>query len=118
MIFQKIDQPTFQIVYDGSGKANDHECEFVVLLDQNGEQICRLGFDNKDFSLVNKSYWGLTPMGEGNVEEVYSDYSEVSGIKLPMKTVKNLNGQKVSTFEISEIKANEEYPASTFEKPE
>jgi zinc protease len=118
LIFQKADKPDFQVVYDGSGESNGVRCEYVVLLGPKGDRICRLGFDAGTYDLVSRAYWGKTMMGEGNVEELFSTLSETSGIKIPMKTVVNLNGQKISVFDVTEVVANGDYPASTFDKPE
>ncbi len=118
LIFQKADDPSGQAVFDGSGESNGIACEYVVLLAGDGNRICRLGLEAQTGELLSKSYWGKTFMGEGNIDQFYSEFSDVSGIRLPMKTETRLNGQKISATEITEIVANETYPASTFAKPE
>ena len=118
LIFQAADDPNSQAVFDGSGELDGIACDYLVLLDKEGGRICRLGLNSQTGELVCKSYWGKTFMGEGNIDQLYSEFSDVSGIRLPMKTETRLNGQKISATEITEIVANETYPASTFAKPE
>lgn len=117
-IFQALDDPYYQAVYDGTGKINGTPVEFVALVDKNGEPICRLAFNTQTFELVGKSYYEETPLGAGTVEELVSNFADIEGVKLPMATVRNLNEQKLSQSDIAEFIVNGEIPPDAFEKPE
>lgn len=117
-IFQALDNPYYEAVYDGSGKVNGTQVEYVALMNKEGEEICRLAFNGQTFELVGKSYHEETPLGAGTVEETLSNFSEISGVKLPMTTVRTLNGQKLQQVDFAEFHINVEVPPGTFEKPE
>ncbi|NOY88420.1 MAG: insulinase family protein, partial [FCB group bacterium] len=109
IIFQQIDNPPYQAVYNGSGEENKIPVEYVSIIDKDGKSLCRLGID-KDGQLVSKSYWGSTPMGDGNITETYSDFKEIEGIKIPMTVVKTVEGKKIGKLTISEFNINAEIP--------
>ena len=118
MLFMESDKPFYQVVANGSGSESGVSVEYFVILDENGETVCTFGVDQQTFDLVSKSYWGDSPMGEGQIVELYSDFSEVNGVKFPMNTVNNLNGQKVTSKNIEELNINADIPSGTFDKPE
>lgn len=118
LIFQKSDEPYYQAVYDGSGEIDGVSIEYVTLLDNDGETICRLGI-TADGLLLSKEYWGQNMMGaEGNIQEIFSDYTEYGGVKFPMKTLRNMNGSKMGSSEFTEFSVNGDIPANAFDKPE
>lgn len=117
LIFKQVDAPEYQAVYDGAGEVEGQAVEFVALLDKKGESICRLGF-GADGSLVSKSYWGETPMGEGDVTDIFGEMTDVSGIKVPFNTIKMLTGQQVAKIVISDFVINGEIAGDAFNKPE
>jgi hypothetical protein len=116
-IFKMSAEPPYQAVYDGDGVIGEIPVEYVVLLDADGQKICRLGFNKTDNTLAYKSYWGDTPLGEGNIEESFDEMKEYDGVLIPTITYGSLNGQPVSKIEITEYKVNPEIPAGTFAKP-
>lgn len=116
-IFKTADNPAYSAVYDGEGTVGEAEVEFVTVLDEAGEKLCRIGLDKESKMLVYKSYWGETPMGEGSVEETFENITDFGGIKIPAITHKSLNGQEVTRFEITNFKINPEVPAGAFDKP-
>ena len=87
------------------------------MLDKNGDYICRLAFDSKTHKLAGKSFWGTTMVGEGNIEERYTEFTQVEGILIPSKTFRNLDGKQCDYTEISEFDVNASVSADQFEKP-
>jgi len=118
LVFQQSVDPDYQPVYGGTGTVNGSDVEFVTLVDQEGETICRFGFSIASHELVCKYYWGESPMGEGNIEELFSGYSEIDGIRIPLTIVRNMNGQKIGELTHSEFLINTEIPANSFAPPE
>lgn len=118
IIFQTVDNPSYQAVYAGSSDINGTPVEMVVLLDQQGENICKLAFDAATNELLGKSYWGKGAAGEGNIQEVFSDYSEVHGVKIPMTTTVSMNGQETSVRTFTEYLINPDVADGSFDKPE
>jgi predicted Zn-dependent peptidase len=117
-VFRKLDAPYYQAVYDGPGEVGGVPIEWVALVDDEDEPICKLGFDPETHQLVCQSYWGETMMGEGTLETVFSDFSDVEGVSVPMLTVTSMNGQKVMQVELTECVINGEVPPDAFAKPQ
>jgi zinc protease len=116
-IFKNADNDDFQAVYDGDGKVGDTAVEYVTLLDHDGEKICRLGFAKDTGMLAYKSFWGQSPLGEGNIEETYGNMKAFDGITIPLMTYRNLNGNPLGKIEITDYQINPTIPAGAFEKP-
>jgi len=117
-IFQESGQPGCKALFDGTGESNGRAVEFIVMLDEADETICRLAFDAETHELVSKSYWGETMAGEGNVEETYGDWKEVEGVRLPMLVNSFMDGQKIGSEAFNEYNVNVEIPEGAFGKPE
>ena len=117
-IFQTVDNPSYRAVFDGTGESAGREVDFVVILDQEDQPICRFGFDHTTGELVSKSYKDKTMMGEGTIEVIYGKLTDVSGLKLPLQATHNFRGQKIGEIEYSELLINPDIPDSAFEKPE
>lgn len=94
------------------------EGETDVLLISSGNVSTRLYVDSSG-KVIRQAYQGNTPLGPGNVDQIYSDYREVSGIQMPHKSVVSLNGQKFMESETTEVKINTGAdPAKLGKKPE
>jgi len=118
LIFQTSDQSEYQAVYDGTGEVGGKQVDFVTLLNSNGDQICRLGFDKGSHELVCKFYTDQTPMGEGTVEEVYTEMGSYAGVRLPIKMERSLSGQKIMDVAYSDVEINVDIPENKFEQPQ
>ncbi len=116
-IFQQSDSPVYQAVYDGTGEVDGAPVDFVVLLDQHGENICRLALNAGTHKLVSKSYWGKSATGEGNIQEKFDNFTTVDGILVPFKTVRELDGKKCDYTEMTEFKVNAQISPDDFAKP-
>jgi len=118
IIFQQSDLPSYQAVYDGEGTMGETKVEYVTLVDAAGDQICRLAICSESGKLMAKSYWGKTMMGEGQIEEILSEFTEIDGVLLPLKSVRTLDGQKFAVQVKTEMNLNVEVPPNSFTKPE
>lgn len=116
-IFRQVDKPDFQAVYDGAGEVDGKSVEQVVIASPDGENICTLSLDPTTSQVVAKSYWGQTPLGEGQIVEIYSKTGAYAGVKLPTGSVLNKDGQKMATLEFSEIVINGPVQAEAFDQP-
>jgi len=116
--FSRCDNPEFRVVYDGTEEIDGQTIDYVVLLKDNDEPLCRLGIKADNSQLYSSSYWGETAMGEGNITEIYSELKEIAGVTLPLNRNISMDGQKVLQVSLAEYYINEDVPASTFDKPE
>jgi zinc protease len=117
-IFAASDDPYYEAVYNGTGEVNGTPVIFVELAGKDDKSLCRLAFNSETYTLVGKFYYSETPLGAGTIEETVSNFSEISGVKLPMTTVRFLNDQKLNQTDIAEFIINGEIPPDAFDKPE
>jgi len=69
--------------------------------------------------VLKKAYRGLGPGGMADMEEVYSDYREVSGIQVPFRVVGHQNGVPFIETVIAEVRFNSGVdPAELAKKPQ
>lgn len=116
-IFQNSDNADFRAVYEGPGNVNGTDIEYISIIDKTEESICKLGIAN-DGALVCKEYWGQSPMGEGNIQEVYIEFAEHNGVLFSMFSLRNMNGDKIGESKATEMVINGVIPANAFDKPE
>lgn len=115
-IFRHSDNLPFEVVYEGQAVVDGVTLDYVALIGSDGKPVCSLGF-GPDGVLMTKTYWGMSAMGPGTTEEVYSDMTEVDGITVPMTIQKIINGANAGTMHITEFTVNPDLPPDTFSKP-
>jgi hypothetical protein len=83
-----------------------------------GQTDVKLYFDKETNLLVRIEYLTKNNKG-GDVthEDNFSDFAEVSGIKVPKKTVAFQDGKKLMEMEVTETEFPESIPAKEFSKP-
>jgi predicted Zn-dependent peptidase len=116
-IFSHVDNPYYQAVYDGEGEIGGVTVDWVAIIDQNGEAICHLALDATSHQLTGRKYRGEIMGNEGILEEAMSAFAETNGVKLPMKTVVTMGGQKVMQMDVSERIINGTIAPDAFDKP-
>ena len=117
LLYQNSGSPDMKAVYRGSGTEGGNSVELVAIVDEGGETICTLGFNPQTSELVSRSYWGNTPMGEGALTDIFSEFTQLGSVKLFAMVTTNMDGQKVFTLKISDYQLNIDIPESAFEKP-
>ena len=75
-----------------------------------------LYFDAESGLLVRQLRYASSPVGRMPTQIDYSDYREVSGVKIPFRwTVIWLDGRE--SFELTDVQANAAVDAAKFSKP-
>jgi zinc protease len=118
LVFQELDNPTYQPVFSGTGNVNGVDVVFVTLLDKDGEQICRFGFNPSTYQVVCNYYHSKTMVGEGTVEEFYTDFTQTDGVTLPSASTESLEGQQFGSVKMSEMTVNGVIPEDAFAQPQ
>lgn len=107
--------PKLSAQYVGPTKAGDKAAEEILVTDETKRQV-RLLIDPQSGILLGKRYAGRMAAGAGDLEEIYTDYKEFNGVKLPVATVVTQNGAKRAEAKIEEVKFNAGVPGSLFTK--
>jgi hypothetical protein len=91
-----------------------------VKVSHKDHQDVNLYFD-KDSGLLVKMEHKTKAQEEGNKEvtqeDIYSDYQDIGGAKIPMKLTILRDGKKYVEGEASEVKAVDKHDEKTFAKP-
>jgi zinc protease len=91
----------------------------VQVLEISGPQLDRVRlFIDAQMLIVGQAYTTTNPVG-GSVlnEEVFSDYRQVAGIRVPFETQLLQNGQSIITRTITRVTFNDPVPDSLFTRP-
>jgi hypothetical protein len=81
-----------------------------------GKFLVRLFFDEKSSLLVRLVRFSDSPVGSSPTQIDYSDYREVSGIKMPFHwSVTWLDGRSI--FDLAEVRINAPIDPARFVKP-
>jgi hypothetical protein len=101
----------------GQADVDGKPAEGVAVSDPARKFQVKIYFDAKTRLPVKKVYTAAVMGPPGEVEELYSDYREVSGVKLPFKTLILQGGQKRAEQTTTELKINPGVPDSAYRKP-
>lgn len=88
-----------------------------VVLWKRDDNAIQVYLDPETHLIAKVSFRSTTPQGTADVESVWSDYREVSGIKVPWKETTYRNGQKFSELTVTERKFNTGLDPANFAKP-
>jgi zinc protease len=113
-LFRMCDVKELSVQYLGTEQVDGTEADVISLT--YGDSTVKLFLDAKTFMPLKQAYKGMTMTGPGDIEEVYSDVRDISGIKLPFAAVINANGTKFGELKIVEAKFNVEIDPSIFQK--
>lgn len=93
------------------------EVDIVYITDAEGN-VTKFAISPETHLIVQKSYQGQTMMGPAQLEEIFSDYQDISGIKIAYHSIVNADGKKFTETKVIEAKTNTEIPEPLFKKPE
>jgi hypothetical protein len=94
----------------------DDQAATLVQGTSDGRTPVNLYFDDDSGLLIRSVRFSDSPVGLAPTEVDYSDYREVSGVKVPFKMLVTwLDGR--STIQLSEVQANAAIDASKFARP-
>jgi outer membrane lipoprotein-sorting protein len=90
----------------------------IKLSKSDGDQVFYY-IDPDDFVPIKVSFQETSGDAKGmKMEQMYSDYQEVSGVMMPMSITTLVNGQPLLTIQIREVETNIDLPANFFAFPE
>jgi len=91
--------------------------EGVAVSDPKRQLQVKLWVDPKTGLIAKKIYTGSLMGPPAELEEVYDDYRDVAGLKLPFHAVINQAGKKKMEQKIKEIKINPGLEDAAYQKP-
>lgn len=94
----------FTVQFEKREKVGEIEAD-VILIRKEGESV-RLFIEAASGTLPKKTFRGMGSGGSADIEEIYSDYREVSGTRIPFRIEVNQNGARFLEAAINEVKFN------------
>jgi hypothetical protein len=100
---------------EGAETAEGKDCYKVKVTTKAGKAQTRW-YDKQSGLLVKIAMTAQSPMGEVNVESIFSDYKKEGDLLLPHKMVNKLAGQEIG-MTIEKVEQNADIPKEKFEPP-
>lgn len=116
MLFARADNPDYQVAYKGEVEFQGKKAIRLDFLAVSGAQFT-LFVDPAGYLPMGMRFAGQTMAGPGTAEQVYTEYKQISGVKLPVKTTINAGGMTIE-MELTATTINGQYDAALFAKPE
>jgi zinc protease len=101
----------------GKADVEGHAAEVVAIQDAVRNLEIKLFLDAATGLPLKKSYAAELMGSPGQVDEVYGDYREIGGVKVPFRMTLFSDGKKVGDLKITDVKINTNVEDSAFKKP-
>ena len=104
-----------RVQFMGEESVDNKKVGVILISDPAGNQV-KMYVDQKTYLPLKESYHGTTMMGPATVEQIFSDYREVSGVRVPFSIKSFANEQKMAETKILEINFNTQIDPELFIK--
>lgn len=105
-LFKRFDDDDYLEVKYFSDETLGGETHYVLQIKNSTGDFFNLYINSKTYLVQKKTYHGATEVGLATLEEIYSDYKEVDGIKIPHRTVVKANGKQFIDSIVVDAKIN------------
>jgi len=112
-IFRNYESLNLSMEYFGEEKVGDRRHHVLHLKNETGD-FFNLYIDPDSHWVAKKTYQGTSAVGFARLEERYSDYRAVDGIKIPFHTVVRARGKKFIESQVTNAELNVELSEDFF----
>ena len=116
-LLQHFDEPGLTIQSLGTTDFDGKQVEAIAISDPASGFRTKVFIDPTTHMIVAKQFMASIMGPPAETEEVYSDYRDVAGVKMPFKSVTRQAGKTRVQLTASEVKINPGVPESTYKKP-
>jgi len=109
-LFQATD---LKIQYLGEEEFQGKNLNILLISDSSGNEL-KMYVNQTTYLPVKESYRGSGMTGPTDMEEFFSDYRDVSGVKLPFQQLTNAEGKKFAETKILEMNLNAQVDPNLF----
>jgi zinc protease len=117
-LLRNIDNPAYTVQALGPSEVQGKPAEAVAVADPARNLQVKLWIDPTTNLLLKKSYTAALMGPPAELEELYSDYRDAGGLKMPFKVLMNRQGQKFGDLTVTEIKINPGLDEAAYKKPQ
>jgi len=104
-----------KIQFLGAEEYEGKKLDVILISDPSGNEL-KMCVDQTTYLPVKQSYRGNGMTGTATMEEILSDFRDVSGVKLPFHQLTNSDGQKFAESKVLEVNVNPEVDPNLFIK--
>jgi hypothetical protein len=101
----------------GPEELDGKKVEGIAVSDPARKAVVRLYLDAANKLVVKKVFTASLMGPPAETEEIYSDYREVEGMKVPFKTLVSQSGKKRAEQTVTDMKINPGLAESAYKKP-
>ncbi|MGD0014722.1 MAG: pitrilysin family protein [Bryobacteraceae bacterium] len=116
-LLQKLDSPAYTMQALEPAELDGKKVEAVAVRDPARNLQVKLYVDPAANLIVGEEFTGSIMGPPAETQEVYSDYREVAGVRLPFKTVTRQGGKTVLELTFSELRINPGLEDAAYKKP-
>jgi zinc protease len=116
-LLQRLDDPSLTIQSLRPTTLDGKQAEVVAISDPASGLQTKVFIDPTTHLIVAKQFVAAIMGPPTETEELYSDYREVGGVKIPFKSVTRQAGKTRVQLTASEVKINPGVPESAYKKP-
>jgi zinc protease len=117
VLMQRLDDASLMIQSLGPTDFDGKKVDAVAISDPARGFQAKVFIDPATHLIVGKQFVASVMGPPAETEELYSDYREVGGVKVPFKSVTRQGGKTRVAFTASEVKINPGVPESAYKKP-
>ncbi len=117
-LLQRIDDPKLRLQALDPITLDGRKVDVVALSEPEGRLRVKLFLDPASHLIVGKQFTAAVMGPPAETEELYSDYRDVSGVKLPFKVATRQGKKTVGELTVSEVKINQAVPESAYRRPQ
>ena len=117
LTLKTADNPDFTTSFMAADKLDGKPVNIIQIVSKDGGNSFKLALDPQSNLPVGKYYFGQTMTGPANLVEIYSDYRDVDGIKIPFLIRYEADGKKVMEMTVTEYQINPSIPDGFFDQP-
>lgn len=116
-VLQNFEKPDYAVQFFKEEKAEGKTSNVVIVKHAPSNTTMRFFIDAQTNLIVKKIARGRTRQGPADVEEQFSDYRDVNGVKMPFKTTNFADGKKQIETVVSSATINSGIKPEVFKKP-
>ena len=117
-ILKNFDKPGYQVQALGASELGGKKVEAVMISNEEKNLQVKFFLDPDTGLFAGRSYVGAVMGPPAEVVEVYSDYRETAGFKLPFAVELSKAGKVLTSSKVAEFRPNPELDPAQFSKPQ
>ncbi len=116
-LLQNFEKPGYTVQALGPAEVEGKPAEVVVVSDPERSLQVKVYIDPATNLIAMKHYTAALMGPPAETDELYSDYRDVKGVKIPYKTVVKQGGKIGADVTVTDVKVNPGIPEAWYKKP-